>query len=148
MDIALDLSDNDIKLIKALLKEYPNLKCYELLDILKDEEVRRKQIDLQGEEVIKKFLLKYVRFELCDGLGSYEVWKVKRIDVYENKTYSLYPDKGIVSNIDGTYSIDSYLEDVVIETTDDLKNFTVIPKEEYDKEFEKAIEYYKSFKTD
>lgn len=147
MDIALDLSDNDIKLIKALLKEYPNLKCYELLDILKDEEVRRKQIELSGEEIIKKFLLNYIRFNVGDGLGSYEVWKVRRIDDCGNKTYILYPADGTVSNVDGIYSIDSYLDNIVIETTDDLKKLTVITKEEYEAEFEKAIEYYKSLKT-
>ena len=147
MDIALNLSDNNIKLVKALLKEYPNLKCCELLDILKDEEARRKQVELSGEEIIKKFLLKYIRFDIGDGLGSYEVWKVKRVDDFGNKTYSLYPEKGIVSNVDGVYSIDSYLEDIVIETIDDLKKLTVITKEEYEAEFEKAIEYYKSLKT-
>lgn len=142
-----ELSLQQLNLIKSILREYPNLKCCEVNDLVKKEEKRRNQIELKGEEVVKKFLLKYVRFEICDGLGSYEVWKVKRVDDYGNNTYSLYPDSGIVSNVDGMYSIDSYLEDVVIETTDDLKRLTVITKEEYEAEFEKAIEYYKSLKT-
>jgi hypothetical protein len=86
-----------------------------------------------------------VKFDLGDGLGSYEVWKVKRIDVDDDrKQYSLYPDVTVISNVDGIYSIDTYLDEVVIETDSDLKKFTVISKEEYDKEFQNALDYYKS----
>lgn len=143
-----DLTEKQIEILKSILREYPNLKCSELKDLLIEEERRRSLIELSGEEIMKKYLLKYVRYELCDGLGSYEVWKVGRVDDYGNKTYSLYPDKTIVSNIDGFYSIDVYSEDVVIETLDDLKRITPITKEEFDNEFQKAIDYYQSLKTD
>lgn len=146
MDL-LNLTEKQLEIFKSILREYPNLKCCELKDLIVEEENRRSLVELSGEEIMKKYLLGYVRYELCDGLGSYEVWKVARIDDYGNKTYSLYPDKTIVSNIDGMYSIDVYSEDVVIETLDDLKRITPITKEEYDAEFQKAIEYYKSLKT-
>lgn len=143
----IELSLQQLDIVKSVLKKYPNLKCCEVNDLIKQEEVRRNKIELNGEEIIKKFLLKYVRFDICDGIGSYEIWKVRRIDNYGNNTYSLYPEKGVVSNVDGIYSIDSYLDNVIIETTDDLKKLTVVTKEEYESEFEKAIKYYKSLKT-
>lgn len=143
----IELSLQQLDIVKSVLKKYPNLKCCEVNDFIKQEEARRNKIELNREEIIKKFLLKYVRFDICDGIGSYEIWKVRRIDDYENNTYSLYPEKGVVSNVDGIYSIDSYLDNVIIETTDDLKKLTVVTKEEYESEFEKAIKYYKSLKT-
>lgn len=139
-----ELSDSEIKLIKSVLKEYLQSKCLDLYNLLKNEEHRRTVPELSGPEVIKKFLFRYVKFEIPGGIGGYEVWKVSRVNDYGNKTYSLYPDKPIVSNIDGIYSIDTYLEDLTIETSDDLKRLTVITEEEYLKEFENALEYYKS----
>ena len=147
MDL-LDLTDRELERFDSILREYPKLKAPELRDLLKKEQDRRSLSELSGTEIISKFLLRYVKFELCDGLGSYEVWKVKRIDDLGNKTYILYPEKPIVSNVDGMYSIDTYQDEVTIETNEDLKKFTVIPKEEYDSEFSKAIEYYKSLKND
>ncbi len=141
-----DLSKEQISTVKSTLKEYPNLKCRDLLDLLKKEEDRRDLPKLNGIELTKKFLLSYVKYDLNDGLGSYEVWKVGRIDDFGNNTYSLYPDKTIVANVDGVRTIDTYVEDVFIETESDIERFTVISKDEYDEEFEKAIDYYKSIK--
>lgn len=144
-----DLSKEQLTIFEDVLRGYPKFTASELLDLVRKEKSRRSEPQLKGPEITKKFLLKYVRFELCDGLGSYEVWKVKRIDVDDDrKQYSLYPDSLIVSNVDGDYSIDTYLEEVTIETDDDLKKFTVIDKEEYDQEFQKALDYYKNLKKD
>lgn len=145
MDIY-ELSDKDLGLIKEVLREYPQTNALDLIYIIKDEEERRRQSDLDEIEITRKFYDQYVRFDLEDGIGSYEVWKVKSIKNYGNKMYSIYPEELIVSNVDGAYSIDRYLEDVTIETTNDLKKFTVISKEDYDAEFEKAIEYIRSLK--
>lgn len=144
-----DLGREQLAILEDVLKDNPKLTSIELLDLVRKEKSRRLEPQLKGLEITKKFLLKYVRFELCDGLGSYEVWKVKRIDVDDDrKQYSLYPDSPVVSNVDGNYSIDTYLEEVIIETDGDLKKFTVIDKEEYDQEFQKALDYYKNLKKD
>lgn len=144
-----DLGREQLAILEDVLRDNPKLTSIELLDLVRKEKSRRSEPQLKGPEITKKFLLKYVRFELCDGLGSYEVWKVKRIDVDDDrKQYSLYPDSPVVSNVDGDYSIDTYLEEVTIETDGDLKKFTVIDKEEYDQEFQKALDYYKNLKKD
>lgn len=144
-----DLGREQLSILEDVLRDNPKLTSIELLDLVRKEKSRRSEPQLEGPEITKKFLLKYVRFELCDGLGSYEVWKVKRIDVDDDrKQYSLYPDSPIVSNVDGDYSIDTYLEEVTIETDSDLKKFTVIDKEEYNQEFQKALNYYKNLKKD
>lgn len=144
-----DLGREQLAILESVLRDNPKLTSIELLDLVRKEKSRRSEPQLKGPEITKKFLLKYVRFELCDGLGSYEVWKVKRIDVDDDrKQYSLYPDSPVVSNVDGDYSIDTYLEEVTIETDSDLKKFTVIDKEEYDQEFQKALDYYKNLKKD
>jgi hypothetical protein len=144
-----DLGKEQLAILEDILRNNPKLTSIELLDLVRKEKSRRSEPQLKGPEITKKFLLKYVRFELCDGLGSYEVWKVKRIDVDDDrKQYSLYSDSPIVSNVDGDYSIDTYLEEVTIETDSDLKKFTVIDKEEYDQEFQKALDYYKNLKKD
>ena len=144
-----DLGREQLAILEDILRDNPKLTSIELLDLVRKEKSRRSEPQLKGPEITKKFLLKYVRFELCDGLGSYEVWKVKRIDVDDDrKQYSLYPDSPVVSNVDGDYSIDTYLEEVTIETDGDLKKFTVIDKEEYDREFQKALDYYKNLKKD
>jgi hypothetical protein len=144
-----DLGREQLAILEDVLRDNPKLTSIELLDLVRKEKSRRSEPQLKGPEITKKFLLKYVRFELCDGLGSYEVWKVKRIDVDDDrKQYSIYPDSPTVSNVDGDYSIDTYLEEVTIETDGDLKKFTVIDKEEYDREFQKALDYYKNLKKD
>lgn len=144
-----DLRIEQLALLENVLRNNLKLTTLELLDLVRKEKHRRSLPQLKGPEITKQFLLKYVKFELCDGLGSYEVWKVKRIDVDDDmKRYSLYPDSPIVSNVDGDYSIDTYLEEVTIETDSDLKKFTVIDKEEYDQEFQKALDYYKNLKKD
>ena len=142
-----DLGKEQLAILENVLRNYPKLTTLELLDLVRKEKHRRSLPQLRGTEITKKFLLKYVKFEICDGIGSYEVWKVKRIDVDDDrKQYTFYPDSPIVSNVDGDYSIDTYLEEVTIETDDDLKKFTVITKEEYDKEFQNALDYYKNLK--
>ncbi len=144
-----DLGREQLAILESVLRDNPKLTSIELLDLVRKEKSRRSEPQLKGPEITKQFLLKYVKFELCDGLGSYEVWKVKRIDVDDDrKQYSLYPDSPIVSNVDGNYSIDTYLEEVTIETDDDIKKFIVIDKEEYDREFQKALDYYKNLKKD
>ena len=144
-----DLGREQLAILEDVLRDNPKLTSIELLDLVRKEKSRRSEPQLKGPEITKKFLLKYVRFELCDGLGSYEVWRVKRIDVDDDrKQYSLYPDSPVISNVDGDYSIDTYLEEVTIETDGDLKKFTVIDKEEYDQEFQKALDYYKNLKKD
>jgi hypothetical protein len=145
IDILRDLKKDQLSILENVLRNYPKLTTLELLDLIRKENTRRSLPQLRGTEITKQFLLKYVKFDLCDGLGSYEVWKVKRIDVDDDrKQYSLYPDVTVISNVDGIYSIDTYLDEVVIETDSDLKKFTVISKEEYDKEFQNALDYYKS----
>ena len=144
-NVLLELDEKNLIILENVLRNYPKLTIIELLDLVRKEKTRRSSPQLKGQEIIKKFLLKYVRFDLHDGLGSYEVWKVRRIDVNDERNqYSLYPDISIVSNVDGNYSIDTYLEEAIIETNDDLNRFTIITKEEYDKEFQNALNYYKS----
>ena len=143
-----DLTKPQLDCLKSVLRKYPNLKCSEVLDLLKNEEKRRNTPTLNGIEITKRFLNSYIRYEICDGLGSYEVWKVRRVDVDDDrKQYVLYPNSLIISNIDGNYSIDEYLEDITVETEDELKKFTVISKEEYDKEFNKALDHYMKLKN-
>ena len=143
-----DLTKPQLDCLKSVLRKYPNLKCCEVLDLLKNEEKRRNTPTLNGIEITKRFLNSYIRYEICDGLGSYEVWKVRRVDVDDDrKQYVLYPNSLIISNIDGNYSIDEYLEDITVETEDELKKFTVISKEEYDKEFNKALDHYMKLKN-
>ena len=144
-----DLKIEQLALLENVLRNNLKLTTLELLDCVLKEKLRRSLPQLKGPEITKQFLLKYVKFELCDGLGSYEMWKVKRVDVDDDKKqYSLYPDSPIVSNVDGDYSIDTYLEEVTIETDSDLKRLIVISKEEYDKEFQKALDYYKNLKKE
>lgn len=144
-----DLKIEQLALLENVLRNNLKLTTLELLDLVRKEKLRRSLPQLKGPEITKQFLLKYVKFELCDGLGSYEMWKVKRVDVDDDKKqYSLYPDSPIVSNVDGDYSIDTYLEEVTIETDSDLKRLIVISKEEYDKEFQKALDYYKNLKKE
>ena len=143
-----DLTKPQLDCLKSVLRKYPNLNCCEVLDLLKNEEKRRNTPTLNGIEITKRFLNSYIRYEICDGLGSYEVWKVRRVDVDDDrKQYVLYPNSLIISNIDGNYSIDEYLEDITVETEDELKKFTVISKEEYDKEFNKALDHYMKLKN-
>lgn len=144
-----DLKIEQLALLENVLRNNLKLTTLELLDLVRKEKLRRSLPQLKGPEITKQFLLKYVKFELCDGLGSYEMWKVKRVDVDDDKKqYSLYPDSPIVSNVDGDYSIDTYQEEVIIETDSDLKRLIVISKEEYDKEFQKALDYYKNLKKE
>jgi hypothetical protein len=145
-----DLTTEQLDIVDSVLRDYLNLDCIKLRDLIYTERHKRRlSKKLDGQELTKKFLLKYIKFELCDGIGSYEVWKVGRMDIDDDrKQYTLYPDKLMILNTDGEYSIDTYTEEVIIETEDDLKRLTVITKEEFNSEFEKAIEYYKSLKTD
>ena len=144
-----ELNKEQLGILEDALRDNPKLTVLELLDLVRKEKHRRSLPQLKGEDIVKQFLLKYVKFEICDGIGSYEVWKVKRIDVDDDrKQYAFYPDSPIVSNVDGDYSIDTYLEEVTIETDNDLKKFTVITKEEYDKEFQNALDYYKNLKKE
>ena len=144
-----DLTKEQLSTLECVLRDYLSMSALGLLDLLKEEKRRRLLPQLNGAEIIKQYLFKYVRFELCDGIGSYEIWKVKRIDVDDDKKqYTIYPEAPIVSNVDGTYSIDAYLEDVIIETDNDLKRLTIISKEEYDKEYQNALDYYKNLKKD
>lgn len=145
-----NLTNKQLDTFDSVLREYPNLSCLELRDLIRDEQTRRSTPSLNEAEIVSKFLLKYIKLEFNDGIGSYEIWKIARVDDLGNKTFVLYPDKSVasISNIDGEYSISTYLENVTIETDEDLEAFTVINKEEYDSEFEKAIEYYKSLKKD
>lgn len=145
-----DLNKEHLAILEDTLRDNPKLTTLELLDLVRKEKHRRSEPQLKGEDIVKQFLLKYVRFNVGDGIGSYEVWKVRRIDVDDDrKQYSLYPESPIVSNVDGDYTIDAYMnEEVVIETNDDLKKFTVIGKEEYDREFQNALDYYKNLKKE
>lgn len=144
-----NLEKQQLETLENTLRNYPKLTTLELLDLVRKEKKRRSELQLKGPEITKQFLLKYVRFELGDEYGSHEVWKVKRIDIDDNrKQYTIYPDSPIISNINGDYSIDTYLEEVIIETNSDLKRITVITKEEYDSEFQKALNYYKNLKKE
>lgn len=138
-----NLEEGQLKTLENTLRNYPKLTTLELLDLVRKEKRRRSEPQLNGSEITKKFFLKYVKFELSDG--SYEVWKVDKVDCDDDrKQYTLYPKSPIVSNIDGNYSIDTYVEEVNIETDSDFNQFTVITKKEYDAEFQKALDYYKN----
>lgn len=144
-----NLSNEQLELLDQVLRDNARLDIPELLDLVRKETSRRSELHIGGTEITKRFLLKYVKYDIRDGLGSYEVWRVGRIDTDDDlKQYTLYPESPMVSKIDGNYSIDSYLEEVIIETPSDLSRVTVIEKEEYDREFTNALEYYKNLRKD
>lgn len=141
-----DYHETSLTFLKEFLEEVNiNESVENIIKNIERELSRRKSV---SEELInelkKKYLNQYIRYNYKDGLGSYIVTKV--IDI--NKTNKDYCDlyySVSVSNVDGDYTINSY-KSASIKIYSDLEQekIEVITEEEYKDEFNKAIEYYKS----
>lgn len=144
-----DYHESNLIFIQEFLQDSKVLSNHPIVQAIKDELDRRKKI---SEEFVnglkKKFLGKYIRYNLNDGLGSYTIFKVSDVKRV-HKDYCEVCYSVSVSNVDGDYSINNYRSgSIKLYSNFEENNLQVITKEDYKKEFDKAIEYYKSLGED
>jgi len=137
--------ESNLIFLLEFLQDSKILSNHPIISAIKDELDRRKKLSEEFVNKLKeKYLNQYICYNLKDGLGSYTIFKVSDIKKV-HKDYCEICYSISISNVDGDYSINNY-KNGNIKLYSDLEeeNLEIITEKDYKKEFDKAIEYYKS----
>jgi hypothetical protein len=143
-----DYKKEDLENIENFLQSARDNKLTGVLQVIKEirEELQKRVTFKEAElELQKKYLGAYVSFDYETGLGISSVFKVDKVSYDEFEGVLLLSTNAEVCLLESGYSIEH--DSTIPIYPEQIKNsLKKIDKAEYDAEFDKAIEYYKSLK--
>lgn len=138
----------DLETIENFLQEARDNKLTSVLQVIKEiqKELNERVTFKEAEsELQKEYLGAYVSFDYETGLGISSVFKVEKISYDEFEGVLYLSTNAEICLLDSCYSIE-HNSTVPIYPWQIKNSLRKIDKAEYDMEFDKAIEYYKSLK--